>query len=104
MEMIDIDDDDVDITGPHHIPLRRVVFPYDADKEGASYNIREHLDELPVRLISHSKYHRERDVWECEACGSLLADYLRDEINIGMGVFIVFTFFSAIFVFKVIRL
>ena len=95
MDMIDIDDDDVDITGPHHIPLRRIVFPYDPDREGPSYNIREHLHELPVRLISHNSKHVEQDVWECEACGKLLADYLQDEIGIGTELF--FLFFSFLF-------
>ncbi|KAK7089497.1 uncharacterized protein [Littorina saxatilis] len=82
MDMIDIDDDDVDITGPHHVPLRRVIFPFsDGDKN--QYNIRLHLDELPVRLISHNRTHEERDVWECEKCGQLLATYLHDDIGIG---------------------
>lgn len=83
MDIIDIDDDDVDITGPHHVPLRRVIFPYDPNRENKDENIRKHLDKLPVCLISHNRKHREPDVWECEICGKILAEYLSDEIMIG---------------------
>ena len=94
MDMIDIDDDDVDITGPHHVPLRQIAFPYNPEREVPGYNIREHLHELPVRLISHNKKHMERDVWECEACGRILAAYLQDEIGIGLDL-ILFVLFNA---------
>jgi hypothetical protein len=83
MDMIDIDDDDVDITGPHHVPLRRIIFPYDPSREVDGYNIREHLEDLPVKLISHNKTHLEPDVWECEKCGMHLAKYLDGEIELG---------------------
>ena len=83
--MIDIDDDDFNITGPHRIPLRRVVYPLlDYD------NIREHLAELPVRLISHNKKHLKADVWDCEPCGAVLAEYLKDFIGLGLYTSLLF--------------
>nr|KAG5705422.1 hypothetical protein BaRGS_004549 [Batillaria attramentaria] len=80
MDMIDIDDDDVDITGPHHVPLRRIVWPDEGRGKG---NVMAHLEKLPVKMISH-RNHEERDVWQCEPCGQLLAEYLLDDLELGV--------------------